>query len=340
MTIGITPDGHRFISREGKEGHGERYLTRDDIPTLPKFTPFSVAAAIWFGPLGDTIHLDCVPGDCWNVEITYPGVNVIPYRDASITFLTPLVNETTGDISTNPNELNCGELATIEYIQHRSDDGLTIQQHNIEQTASIRCKRSVNLPDVSNIVEWLAEPHDGGTIEDVLVINLNKVKKCDRPTIQTHRAYYTSRLNSLLTDIQIDADGEGIVVDVGGLLVKIVPHWFVESNQIQHAVRNCIKKRTFGTKYQQYVTAYIPNCPMGMVNMIERLWEKPECRDRNVALAACINQLRILFLKAYHSGAVTGDPATWANAADTHNSTLVEFATFIEQLDATPVNTL
>lgn len=340
LTVGVTSDGQRYISREGKEGTGTQYFCSADIPDVPQFTPFKVAAAIWFNAHGRHAIRHCWGGDSWNVEVTYPGLNVIMYDDVRMTFLEPRVNTVRGVMSTDPSELVTTVKYDISYPHFSSHDGRTIQRETRGAKASVCVKQTVPVPDVSHIVTWLASPYDGGTIADALTINLSKVKKADRPAIETHRAYFASSLRRMITKLTTPTNCEGIVIDSGGKLVKIVPAWFVQVNQLQHAVRNCIKQRTFGSDFRRYVTRYIPECPVSLIDDIHQLWKIPATADRNAELSSKLVELRTLYLTAHNSRPIQKDSTHWTPTGAVHNSTLVEFASFIEQLAAEPVNTL
>lgn len=325
VTVGITAGGSPYVSREGKEGTGSRYFRSLDVPDAPQYDGIHAAAQIWFSPIGQMLRQTAVYGDRWNVEVTYPDLNVIEHKTAKLTILYSLPNERDGQTST---EINFWSLPSmpLEFRRRFSYDGRGFGTESTTIEATIRPKRMLRVPSVAHVIDELENPFDGGSVEDVLLVNLNQIPKADRAGIKTLRSYFERRIARTIEHISMPSDCEGIVIDNGTELVKIVPSTFVEQNQFDHAVRNCIRRRTFATDFPKM----LPSIPTTLIETIDRLWKTSD----RCMLVASIGELRKHYLMAQAQGLLKGPGGQKRYKHHVHNQTLVEFASFLNQLQS------
>lgn len=334
FTVGVDSTGRRYVSREGKQALFERYFSIGDVAAEPKNSPLSVTVQLWCGRLGEFVNGYCA-GDRWNVEYIGPELNVIDYDQPEIVLLFPLSNETTGQISTDITAL---DLPTDSFLVKRpywftSNDG-ELRSAQLEELGSIRITSSAEIPEFVGALELLDRHFDGGTIQDLLSINMNTVKKIDKASITAQRDYFSAWFKREVGNgmFHVSRRREGIVLNVDGELTKLVAPNFVETNQFFHAVRNCIKRRTFSKEY----TKYFPTCPPALLESIDELWKSG--KDHNMLIRR-ISELRAIYEHAQRFKLLAG-PFNMKWYPDTvHTQTMVEFASFTKQLAQVPVNT-
>lgn len=326
-TIGIR-NGRRYISRSGKERTEVVYLYDHDIPDTIGATALRVLASIWFSALGDTIDQSSEEGDRWNVEVLYPNLNVVSCTDVVVRVLHPLIGDH-GEMSTPVDRLvypNKREL--IDVVEYLSSDGCNINLMTSQYDATIEpvVPYTINGTIFNDVIAYIDTPYNGGTIADLLTLNLSSISHLDRSMYKVRRDYENLVLSNKLLNVaqNLNIGGrEGIVIEYHGELYKIVDPDFVTSNQFHHCVRNCIKPRTFGKQYLNYV----PECWHELTFEISRKWNL-----KTHPTAEHLDSLLQLYLEAHADGLFRGPRGETQLTPTAHAMTLLEFAAMKDEL--------
>lgn len=345
VTVGYNVKGEPYVSREGKVGViSERFYDAESIclehPGIN--AALYIAAKLWIHAKPAWTH-GGRPGDSWNCEVVSSGLNVIDYKHTALIFLHHLPNtEVFGDEGTPLTKMafskSMGNEIAVPTWSMNSYDQLEL--HYVERWAFVRFVQSAELPDVSSIIEFL----DGtasrfGTNEAVLTIKLNQVPLDDREFVKGHRDIAIRRLQNYTRVLEHDPElkREGIVIKDGESLIKIVNHLFVLANQYQHAVRNCIKKRTFSNDF----TCYFPTCPDTLIDHVNEGW-KQLADEQHISTSVERHMLRVMlytmrscFERAQHMKRLNDPTGLFDNhyPAHAHQATLVAFKVAIESLN-------
>ncbi|MNE82447.1 hypothetical protein D3C80_1791700 [compost metagenome] len=126
---------------------------------------------------------------------------------------------------------------------------------------------------------------------------------------------------------------EGIVIKDGENLIKVVNPLFVVANQYQHAVRNCIKKRTFSTDFAKY----FPTCPQPLIDHLHEAWSEVEDSDvvRRHMMRVMLYTMQDHYIRAQHCGKLNDPTGLFGNRypSHAHQATLLSFKVAIESLN-------
>ena len=349
ITVGFDYRGEPYVSREGKVGvAAERFYDVADISLVHPGVNATlyIAAKMW-------IHsekkwtIGGKPGDAWNCEVVSSGLNVIEYKHTSLILLHPLENSVTGETSTPIEKMafakSMGEEIMVPTWFLNAYDQLDVQF--VKRHASVRFVWNAELPDVSHIVKFLDSTigsFDGKqqyTAAEILERNASTVPLNDRPAFITLRDHFEQRIKMMAKELEHDPElkREGIVIKDGENLVKVVNPLFVEANQYQHAVRNCIKKRTFSNDFAKY----FPTCPEPLINDVAKAWKMAADEDHmtthveNHMLRTMLYTMQGHYVRAQHLKKLCDPTGLFDNRypSHVHQATLIAFKVAIESLN-------
>jgi len=339
VTVGIDHDGALYVSREGKEGSTrERYFNCEDISLEHPGVNAAlfIAAKLWIESPKPWV-LGGKPGDAWNCEVVSSGLNVIEYKHTSLILLHPLQNEVTKEISTPLTKMAFSksignEIMVPTWFMNAYDQ---LDVHYVKRWASVRFVWTADLPDVSKIIAFFkCEVGQFGTVESILSTKLTEVHVNQRTSFKGIRDSMTKTMIDLVKHLEHDPElkREGIVISDGGNLVKVVNPLFVEANQYQHAVRNCIKKRTFSNDFPKY----FPTCPEPLINDVVNYWAKEERTHVEAhTLRVMLYTMRDHYVRAQHLKTLNDPTGIFDNRypSHAHQATLIAFKVAIESLN-------
>ena len=309
FTVGVDAANRRFVSFEGKRTSPcEMFYDVTDFEDVPKNRPIRAALSIWKSWIGGRVANGARPGDRWNVELVGPELNIIQYRHFALIFLYPLSNSVDKKPSTPIEDLVFEDhIADITVPLWRAEKDLSrvfsVDEHH---QAKIRRSTVARIPSF-NAAFAFVDKHEA---------ELLSRKHIHRETCNKFRKMVqiiTSTFEGPLAE-------EGVVLrDRVGSMVKIVDPRFTLANQFAHAVRNCIKRRTFSNDYPSFF-------PSGaeVVPYIERAWAEGDWKQVSVYLWALYHhytqaqehrQLEILGHQTRYNPQI-------------HEQTMLEFATF------------
>lgn len=344
VTVGIDSDGARYVSREGKVGVAtERFYHTSGIslehPGVN--TALYIAAKMWIES-EKTWVIGGKPGDAWNCEVVSSGLNVIEYNHTSLIMLHPIENSVTKELSTPLSKMAfakaMGEEIMIPTWFMNAYDRLDV--HYVKRHASVRFVWSADLPDVSKIIAFFKCEVEGfGTIESILSRKLTEVDSNVRIPFKAVRDSISTSLISLVKNLETDPEmeREGIVLNDGGNLIKVVNPLFVEANQFQHSVRNCIKKRTFSNDFARF----FPTCPEPLIKDVDESW-KMLADDDHISTHVERHMLRVMlytmrdhYVRAQHQKKLYDPTGIFGNQypSHAHQATLIAFKVAIESLN-------
>lgn len=345
VTVGIDSDGARYVSREGKVGVAtERFYYTSGISLEHPGVNAAlyIAAKMWIES-EKTWVMGGKPGDAWNCEVVSSGLNVIEYKHTSLIMLHPIENSVTKELSTPLSKMafakSMGEEIMVPTWFMNAYDQLDV--HYVKRHASVRFVWNADLPDVSHVIEFLEGKRFNipGNNETVLLSNLNTFPVADRETIKEIRDDLQDELKRHLWILEHDPElkREGIVLNDDGNLVKVVNPLFVKANQFQHAVRNCIKKRTFSNDFAQF----FPTCPEPLINDVDKSW-KMLADDDHISTHVEQHMLRVMlytmrdhYTRAQHQKKLYDPTGIFGNQypSHAHQATLIAFKVAIESLN-------
>lgn len=343
VTVGIDSDGARYVSREGKVGVAtERFYYTSGISLEHPGVNAAlyIAAKMWIES-ENTWVIGGKPGDAWNCEVVSSGLNVIEYKHTSLIMLHPIENTVTKSLSTPLSKMafakSMGEEIMVPTWFMNAYDQLDV--HYVKRNASVRFVWDAELPDVSHIIEFLDRPGIFGqvlptkTIGEGVCLKLNTIPTESREGFRYVRDMWAGHLSRLIQLLERDPElkREGIVIKDGESLVKLVNPLFVQANQYQHAVRNCIKKRTFSNDFAKY----FPTCPEPLINDVAAAWA---IEDRTVVeshmLRVMLYTMQDHYTRAQHLKKLSDSTGLFDNRypSHAHQATLVAFKVAIESL--------
>ena len=340
VTVGFDYRGEPYVSREGKVGvAAERFYDVADISLEHPGVNAAlyIAAKMWIHA-SPKWTIGGKPGDAWNCEVVSSGLNVIDYKHTSLILLHPIENSVTKESSTPLNKMGFSKSMGIEIMVPtwfmNVHDKLDV--HYVKRHASVRFVWDAELPDVSHIIKFLdGERYFLGSNQTVLLSNLNAFPIADRENIKEIRDALQAELTIHLKALEHDPElkREGIVIKDGENLVKVVNPLFVAANQYQHAVRNCIKKRTFSNDFAKY----FPTCPEPLIDHLNDAWSEIGTSDvvRRHMMRVMLYTMQGHYVRAQHLGKL-GDPTgLFGNRypSHAHQATLVAFHVAIESLN-------
>lgn len=349
VTVGFDYRGERYVSREGKVGVAtERFY---DVQSISLEYPgvnaaLYIAAQMWI-ERGKRWVLGGKPGDSWNCEVVSNGLNVIEYKHTSLVLLHPLRNSVSFEESTPISNLGFSKSMGEEIdVPVWSVDEYELLNLTMEKRhASVRFVWNAELPNVDHIIEFLDRTRGSFdrkkeyTAAEIIVRKASTVPVEDRDAFVTLRDALATKLKMAVKYLESDPEltREGIVLSDGENLVKVVNHLFVQANQYQHAVRNCIKKRTFSNDFDQY----FPSCPTSLISDIQKGWSKqidlenPPTHVETHMLRVMLYTMRDHFIRAQHMKKLSDPTGLYNNRYPEHayNSTMVAFKTAIDSLD-------
>lgn len=350
VTVGCDSDGRRYVSREGKVGVAtERFYDKESISLEHPGVNAAlyIAAELWI----DRGHRWVVGekvGDAWNCEVVSNGLNVIEYKHTSLVMLHPIENSVTRQLSTPLNRMGFSKGMGVEIevpvwsVDEYEQIALTMDKRH----ASVRFVWNAELPDVSHIVEFLSRTrgsYDGKkeyTAAEILERKASAVPVADREAFTTLRDAFATKLKMAVKYLESDPKltREGIVLSDGENMVKVVNHLFVQANQYQHAVRNCIRKRTFSNDF----ASYFPTCPVSLISDIHKAWAVQNDEERYPThvethmLRVMLYTMRDHFIRAQHMKKLADPTGLYDNRYPEHafNATMVAFKSSIDSLDS------
>ncbi|MNR10225.1 hypothetical protein D3C85_1264620 [compost metagenome] len=173
-----------------------------------------------------------------------------------------------------------------------------------------------------------------GTAEQLLTSKLNQYPQELRETIKEYRDIFEVQLKNMTRVLEYDPalTREGIVIKDGENLVKVVNPLFVEANQYQHAVRNCIKKRTFSNDFAKY----FPTCPQPLIDDVNKAWTFGELTvvEKHM-LRVMLYTMEDHYIRAQHQKKLSDPTGLYDNRypSHAHQATLVAFHAAIESLN-------
>ena len=343
VTVGINSDGARYVSREGKVGVAtERFYYTSGISLEHPGVNAAlyIAAKMWIESEKSWV-MGGKPGDAWNCEVVSSGLNVIEYKHTSLIMLHPIENSVTKELSTPLSKMafakSMGEEIMAPTWFMNAYDQLDV--HYVKRHASIRFVWSADLPDVSPVIQMLDEETPFGTVEEVLTTKLNRVSEYDREYIKGYRDIFEIKLKNMLRVLEFDKEmkREGIVLNDGGNLIKVVNPLFVEANQFQHGVRNCIKKRTFSNDFARF----FPTCPEPLIKDVDKSWKMLADEDHisthveQHMLRVMLYTMRDHYIRAQHQKKLYDPTGISVNQypSHAHQATLIAFKVAIESLN-------
>lgn len=344
VTVGFDYRGEPYVSREGKVGvAAERFYDVADISLEHPGVNAAlyIAAKMWIHASPKWTH-GGQPGDSWNCEVVSAGLNVIDYKHTSLILLHPLTNEVTKEISTPLSKMAFSKSMGIEIMVPtwfmNAYDKLDV--HYVKRHASVRFVWDAELPDVSHIIKFLdgtIGSFDGKqqyTAAEILERKASTVPMDDRFAFTTLRDHFEQRIKSMAKELEHDPElkREGIVIKDGENLVKVVNPLFVQANQYQHAVRNCIKKRTFSNDFAKY----FPTCPEPLINDVAKAWTFGELSvvEKHM-LRVMLYTMQDHYTRAQHQKKLCDPTGLFDNRypSHAHQATLVAFHAAIESLN-------
>lgn len=339
VTVGFNYRGEPYVSREGKVGvAAERFYDVADISLEHPGVNAAlyIAAKMWIHA-SPKWTIGGKPGDAWNCEVVSSGLNVIEYKHTSLILLHPIQNSVTNEISTPLSKMGFSKSMGIEIMVPtwfmNAYDQLDV--HYVKRHASVRFGWNAELPDVSKIIAFFkCEVGQYGTVESILSRKVTEVDSNHRIGFKTVRDSMSVTLLNLVKNLETDPEmkREGIVIKDGEKLIKVVNPLFVEANQYQHAVRNCIKKRTFSNDF----TKYFPTCPESLVSDIAKAWpDAPDDRIQAHMLRVMLYTMQDHYIRAQHVKKMNDPTGLFDNRypSHAHQATLVAFKVAIESLN-------
>lgn len=305
LTVGISPNGQPFVSRESKVSKGaKRYFSVLECQADGANQGLCEAAALWC-----TDDVQAVLGEFkgfrWACEFVFPNHNVVQYAKSEIIVLFGLPNEIDGTIS---------ETDLIHTIL------------NVRESTVVPC------PDVLEIVQFLKSVDRGHTNEEILSVNLSSVPVAERSALRSVRDFRSATFTNMTRQLEA-GNGlfrEGLVLDDGEELVKIVNPLFVVQNQFYHGVRNCIKKQTFSNTF----SSFFPTYPSYWLDRVTELWKLERCALADSELQYHIIKMRTFYEQAQENGQLNG-PTSRRYPEHIHNQTIAAFETVISSLERT-----
>lgn len=339
VTVGFNDRGEPYVSREGKVGVAvERFYDVADISLeYPGVNAaLYIAAEMWIHA-NPKWTIGGKPGDAWNCEVVSNGLNVIEYKHTSLILLHPLENSVTNELSTPLTKMAFAKSMGIEIMVPTwfMNAYNQLDVHFIKRHASVRFAWNAELPDVSKIIAlFKCEVGEFGTVESILSTKVNEVPTDKRIQFKAIRDSMSTSLIALSKNLECDPEmrREGIVLNDGGNLIKIVNPLFVQANQYQHAVRNCIKKRTFSNDFAKF----FPSCPEPLISDIAKLWVK---EDRTYVethtLRVMLYTMQDHYIRAQHQKKLCDPTGLFDNRypSHVHQATLVAFKVAIDSLN-------
>lgn len=344
VTVGCDSEGRRYVSREGKVGVAtERFYDKLSISLEHPGVNAAlyIAAELWINR-GHRWVVGDKPGDAWNCEVVSSGLNVIEYKHTSLVMLHPIQNTVTYQTSTPLNKMGFSKGMGVEIdvpvwsVDEYEQIALTMDKRH----ASVRFVWNAELPDVSDLYSFITRNFDGRTIEEILCTKATSIPADDRHEFISLRNGLEEKVRRLVKHIEGGSglDREGIVLKDGETLVKLVNPTFVVANQYQHAVRNCIRKRTFSNDF----ASYFPSCPESLISDIHKAWAVQNSEDRYPThvethmLRVMLYTMRDHFIRAQHMSKLNDPTGLYGNRYPEHayNATMVSFKTAIDSLDA------
>lgn len=305
LTVGISPNGHPFVSRESKVSKGaKRYFSVHECDADGVNPGLREAAALWCTDRVETI-LDEFKGFRWACEFVFPNHNVVQYSKSEIIVLFGLPNEIDGAIS---------ETDVIYSIP------------DVRRSSVVPC------PDVTEIVQFLKSVDRGRTNEDILSVNLSSVPVAERSALRSVRDFRSATFTNMTRQLEA-GNGlfrEGLVLDDGNELVKVVNPLFVVQNQFYHSVRNCIKKQTFSNTFG----SFFPTCPSYCLDRVAELWKQERTAVADSELEYHIFGMSVLYEDAQKNGLLNG-PISRRYPEHIHNQTVAAFEAAISSLERT-----
>lgn len=309
FTVGIDATNRRYVSFEGKRTSPcEKYYDESDFEDAPQNRPIRAALATWKSWIGGRVANSARPGDRWNVELVGPELNIIQYRHFELVFLYPLINTVDEKQSTAIEDLVFEDhIADITVPLWRAEADLSrVFSVDEQHQATIRRSSIARVPSFATAYA-IVEEH-----EDELL---------SRKSIhQDLRLRFKRVVNIHASTFEGPFTEEGLVLrDDEDNMVKIVDHRFTLANQFAHAVRNCIKKRTFSNDYPSFF-------PSGaeVVPHIEQAWAEEDWQKVSVCLWALYHHYTEA--QKYRQLEVLGHQTRYNTQI--HEQTMLEFATF------------
>lgn len=345
VTVGYDVKGEPYVSREGKVGVAtERFYDAESISLEHPGVNAAlyIAAKLWIHAKPAWTHGGRA-GDSWNCEVVSSGLNVIEYDHTNLIFLHHLPNtEVFGDEGTPLTKMAFSksmgnEIMVPTWFMNAYDQ---LDVHYVKRWASVRFVRKAELPDVSHIIKLLDHTICGFdhkhqyTAAEILQMKATSVPIADRASFLLLRDAMATKLKMALKYLESDPElkREGIVIKDGENLIKVVNHLFVEANQYQHAVRNCIKKRTFSNDFAKY----FPTCPEPLINDVAKAWALDErTHVETHMLRVMLYTMRDHYVRAQHQKKLSDPTGLFDNRypSHVHQSTLVAFKVAIESLN-------
>ena len=349
VTVGIDSNGARYVSREGKVGIAvERFYCTSDISLEHPGVNAAlyIAAKMWIES-ETKWAMGGKPGDAWNCEVVSSGLNVIEYKHTSLIMLHPIENSVTKELSTPLSNMafakSMGEeiMAPTWFVNAYNH----LDVHYVKRHASVRFVWSADLPDVSRIIKFLDSTKgsfDGKreyTAAEILERKATTVPVGDRFLFITLRDHFEQRIKTMTKELERDPElkREGIVLNDGGNLVKVVNPLFVEANQFQHGVRNCIKKRTFSNDFARF----FPTCPEPLIKDVDEAWKMLADEDHTSTyveqhmLRVMLYTMQDHYIRAQHQKKLYDPTGISGNQypSHAHQATLIAFKVAIESLN-------
>lgn len=339
VTVGLDYRGEPYVSREGKVGvAAERFYDVQDISLEHPGVNAAlyIAAKMWIHASPKWI-IGHKPGDAWNCEVVSSGLNVIDYKHTSLILLHPIENEVTKELSTPLNKMGHAKSMGVEIMvptwfmnaYDQLDTGF------VKRHASARFGWSAELPDVSKIIAFFkCEVGEFGTVESILSRTLKDVDSNKRIPFKAIRDSMAAAMINLVKNLESDPEmkREGVVIKDGERLLKVVNPLFVVANQYQHAVRNCIKKRTFSNDFAKY----FPGCPEPLINDVAKAWAiEDRTHVENHMLRVMLYTMRDHYVRAQHQKKMNDPTGLFDNRypSNAHQATLIAFKVAIESLN-------
>lgn len=349
VTIGKDCRGERYVSREGKVGVAtERFYDADSISLEHPGVNAAlyIAAQLWIN-WGHRWVVGDKPGDAWNCEVVSNGLNVIEYDHTRLIMLHPIVNSVTRQVSTPLNKMGFSKGMGVEIqVPTWSVDEYELLKLTMEkQHASVQFAVSTELPNVDHIIQLLDRTRGAFdctkeyTASEIIQRKATSVRPADRHAFITLRDALATKLRLAVKYLESDPKltREGIVLSDGENQVKLVNRLFVQANQYQHAVRNCIRKRTFSNDF----AGYFPTCPKSLIDDIHKAWvaqndeEKSPTHVETHMLRVMLYTMRDHFIRAQHMKKLADPTELYDNRYPEHafNATMVAFNAAIDSLD-------
>ncbi|MNC13049.1 hypothetical protein D3C75_607810 [compost metagenome] len=343
VTVGCDSEGRRYVSREGKVGVAtERFYDKESISLEHPGVNAAlyIAAELWINR-GHRWVVGDKPGDAWNCEVVSSGLNVIEYKHTSLVMLHPIQNSVTFQESTPLNKMGFskGMGVEIDVPVWSVDEYELIKLTMDKRHASVRFVWSAELPDVTSLHSFITKNFDGRTIEEILCTKASSIPIAERDKFIELRDGIELKVRRIVKHLESgpELDREGVVLKDGDTLVKLVNPLFVVANQYQHAVRNCIRKRTFSNDFARYFST----CPESLISDIHKAWAVQNSEDRfpthveTHMLRVMLYTMRDHFIRAQHMCKLRDPTGLYNNRYPEHafNATMVSFKSAIDSLD-------